>query len=168
MRTLQSLGAGRRDGGAARLSEIPALTQGTDREYVAHADVTGDLGKYGIQTPWAKSGLQINAGTEFRSESTSFNPDEENITDDIAGGGGAVLPIAGNFHVWEGFSEFNMPILDGVPFAEQLTLNGGYRYSKYTLGFSTNTYKFGVECGAHQGRPFPRQLQPSGTRAQHW
>ena len=38
-----------------------------------------------------------------------------------------------------------MPILDGVPFAEQLTLNGGYRYSKYTLGFSTNTYKFGVE-----------------------
>jgi iron complex outermembrane recepter protein len=125
--------------------EIPALQQGTDREYVMHADVTGDLGKYGVQTPWAKSGLQVNAGTEYRSESTTFNPDEENISDDIAGGAGAVLPIAGNFHVWEVFSEFNMPILDGVPFAEQLTLNGGYRYSKYTLGFSTNTYKFGVE-----------------------
>ncbi len=125
--------------------EIPALTQGTDREYVMHADVTGDLGKYGVQTPWAKSGLQVNVGTEYRSESTVFNPDEENISDDIAGGAGAVLPIAGNFHVWEAFTEFNMPILDGVPFAEQLTLNGGYRYSKYTLGFSTNTYKFGVE-----------------------
>jgi iron complex outermembrane receptor protein len=125
--------------------EVPALNQGTDREYVAHADVTGDLGKYGIQTPWAKSGLQVNAGTEYRSESTTFNPDEENITDDVAGGAGAVLPIAGNFHVWEVFSEFNMPVLDGVPFAEQLTLNGGYRYSKYTIGFSTNTYKFGVE-----------------------
>jgi outer membrane receptor protein involved in Fe transport len=125
--------------------EVPALTQGTDREYVLHADLTGDLGKYGVQTPWAKSGLQINAGTEYRSESTTFSPDEENISDDIAGGAGAVLPIAGNFHVWEAFSEFNMPILDGVPFAEQLTLNGGYRYSKYTLGFSTNTYKFGVE-----------------------
>jgi iron complex outermembrane recepter protein len=125
--------------------EVPALNQGTDREYVVHADVTGDLGKYGIQTPWAKSGLQVNAGTEYRSESTTFNPDEENISDDIAGGAGAVLPIAGNFHVWEGFAEFNMPILDGVPFAEQLTLNGGYRYSKYTIGFSTNTYKFGAE-----------------------
>jgi iron complex outermembrane recepter protein len=125
--------------------EVPALNQGTDREYVAHADVTGDLGKYGIQTPWAKSGLQVNVGTEFRSESTSFNPDEENITNDLAGGAGAVLPIAGNFHVWEGFTEFNMPILDGVPFAEQLSLNGGYRYSKYTIGFSTNTYKFGAE-----------------------
>jgi iron complex outermembrane receptor protein len=125
--------------------EIPALTQGTDREYVVHADVTGDLGKYGVQSPWAKSGLQINAGTEYRLESTTFNPDEENISDDIAGGGGAVLPIAGNFHVWEGFAEFNMPILDGVPFAEQLSLNGGYRYSKYSLGFNTNTYKFGAE-----------------------
>src|SRR6202522_1048500 len=124
---------------------VPALQQGTDREYVVHADVTGDLGKYGVQTPWAKSGLQVNGGTEYRSESTVFNPDEENISDDIAGGGGAVLPIAGNFHVWEVFSEFNMPILGGVPFAEQLTVNGGYRYSKYTLGFSTNTYKFGVE-----------------------
>jgi iron complex outermembrane recepter protein len=132
---------------AAQLNylEIPALTIGTDREYVAHADVTGDLGKYGVQTPWAKSGLQINAGAEYRSESTTFSPDEEQLSDDISGGAGAVLPIAGNFHVAEIFSEFNMPILDGVPFAEQLTLNGGYRYSKYTLGFSTNTYKFGVE-----------------------
>ncbi|HEY6621715.1 MAG TPA: TonB-dependent receptor [Steroidobacteraceae bacterium] len=132
---------------AAQLNylEIPDLTQGTDREYVVHADVTGDLGKYGIQTPWAKSGLQVNAGTEYRSESTTFNPDEENISNDIAGGAGAVLPIAGNFHVWEGFTEFNMPILDDVPFAKQLSLEGGYRYSKYTLGFSTNTYKFGVE-----------------------
>src|SRR6202789_2649927 len=132
---------------AAQLAylEAPALQQGTDREYVIHADVTGDLGKYGVQTPWAKSGLQVNGGTEYRSESTVFNPDEENISDDIAGGAGAVLPIAANFHVWEVFSEFNMPILDGMPFAEQLSLNGGYRYSKYTLGFSTNTYKFGVE-----------------------
>jgi iron complex outermembrane recepter protein len=132
---------------AAQLNylQVPALTQGTDREYVAHADVTGDLGKYGVQTPWAKTGLQVNLGTEYRSESTTFSPDEENISDDIAGGAGAVLPIAGNFHVWEVFTEFNMPILDGVPFAEQLSLNGGYRYSKYTLGFSTNTYKFGVE-----------------------
>jgi iron complex outermembrane recepter protein len=125
--------------------QVPALETGTDREYVLHADLTGDLGKYGVQTPWAKTGLQVNLGTEYRSESTTFNPDEENISDDIAGGAGAVLPIAGNFHVWEVFTEFNMPILDGVPFAEQLSINGGYRYSKYTLGFSTNTYKFGVE-----------------------
>ena len=132
---------------AAQLNylQIPALQQGSAREYVAHADVTGDLGKYGVQTPWAKSGLQVNLGAEYRSESATFQPDEENLSGDIAGGAGAILPLAGNFHVSEVFTEFNAPILDEMPFAEQLSINGGYRYSKYTLGFSTNTYKFGVE-----------------------
>lgn len=132
---------------AAQLNylQIPSLQQGTAREYVAHVDVTGDLGKYGAQSPWAKSGLQVNLGGEYRSESAVLQPDEENLLGDIAGGAGALLPLAGNFHVAEVFTEFNAPIMDGMPFAEQLTLNGGYRYSKYTLGFSTNTYKFGVE-----------------------
>ena len=125
--------------------QVPSLQQGSAREYVAHADVTGDLGKYGVQSPWAKGGLQVNLGAEYRSESANLQPDEENLLGDIAGGAGALLPLAGNFHVAEVFTEFNAPIMDGMPFAEQLTLNGGYRYSKYTLGFSTNTYKFGVE-----------------------
>jgi len=132
---------------AAQLNylQTPSLQQGSAREYVVHADVTGDLGKYGAQTPWAKSGLQVNLGAEYRSESATLQPDEENLLGDIAGGAGALLPLAGNFHVAEVFTEFNAPILDGMPFAEQLSLNGGYRYSKYTLGFSTNTYKFGAE-----------------------
>jgi iron complex outermembrane receptor protein len=132
---------------AAQLNylEIPAEQQGTAREYVAHVDVTGDLAKYGVQTPWAKTGTQVNVGAEYRSESATSNPDEENLSGDIAGGAGAILPLAGNFHVAELFAEFNAPILDEMPFAEQLSLNAGYRYSNYTLGFSTNTYKFGAE-----------------------
>jgi outer membrane receptor protein involved in Fe transport len=132
---------------AAQLNylQVPALQQGTNREYVAHVDVTGDLGKYGVQSPWAKSGAQVNLGGEYRSESDSFNPDEENISNDLAGGAGAILPISGNFHVAEVFTEFNVPVLDEMPFAEQLSINGGYRYSKYTLGFGTNTYKIGAE-----------------------
>ncbi|HEX3951854.1 MAG TPA: TonB-dependent receptor [Steroidobacteraceae bacterium] len=132
---------------AAQLNYLstPALQQGSAREYVVHADVTGDLGKYGVQAPWAKSGLQVNMGAEYRSESAVLQPDEENLLGDIAGGAGALLPLAGNFHVAEVFTEFNAPIMDEMPFAEQLTVNGGYRYSKYTLGFSTNTYKIGVE-----------------------
>jgi outer membrane receptor protein involved in Fe transport len=132
---------------AAQLNylQTPALQQGSSREYVAHADVTGDLGKYGVQTPWAKSGLQVNLGGEYRSESAVLQPDEENLLGDIAGGAGALLPLAGNYHVSEVFTEFNAPIFDDMPFANQLTVNGGYRYSKYTLGFSTNTYKIGLE-----------------------
>ncbi|MBV9913341.1 MAG: TonB-dependent receptor, partial [Sinobacteraceae bacterium] len=32
-----------------------------------------------------------------------------------------------------------------MPGADSLALEGGYRYSSYTLGFNTNTYKLGVE-----------------------
>ena len=124
---------------------IPLSQQGTAREYVVHADVTADLGKYSLQIPWAKNGPQINVGAEYRSESTTLSPDlaeEEGLG---AGGAGDVLPIAGNFHVSEAFTEVNVPIADDLPFAKQVALTAGYRYSKYTLGFTTNTYKFGVE-----------------------
>jgi iron complex outermembrane receptor protein len=124
---------------------IPLQQQGTVREYVVHADMTADLGKFGFQVPIAKSGPQINVGAEYRSESTTFDPDLAEQEGLGAGGAGDILPISGNFHVSEGFVEVNIPIADELPFAEQLAFTTGYRYSKYTLGFNTNTYKFGVE-----------------------
>jgi len=124
---------------------IPLSQQGTAREYVVHADVTADLGKYSLQVPWAKNGPQINVGAEYRSESTTLSPDLAEAEGLGAGGPGDVLPIAGNFHVSEAFTEVNIPIADDLPFAKQVAFTAGYRYSKYTLGFTTNTYKFGVE-----------------------
>src|SRR5262249_6396537 len=53
--------------------------------------------------------------------------------------------INGEFHVWEGFMEAKLPIMDQQPGAYLLSVNTGYRYSAYQLGFNTNTYKFGVE-----------------------
>ncbi len=38
-------------------------------------DVTGDLGKYGIQIPTASSGLIVNVGAEWREEKYDFDPD---------------------------------------------------------------------------------------------
>jgi outer membrane receptor protein involved in Fe transport len=130
---------------ALKYLTIPLQDQGSAREYVVHADVTADLGKFGLQLPIAKSGPQINLGAEYRSESTVFSPDLAEQEGLGAGGAGDVLPIAGNFHVSEAFLELNIPIADDLPGAYQAALTAGYRYSKYTLGFTTNTYKFGVE-----------------------
>jgi outer membrane receptor protein involved in Fe transport len=124
---------------------IPLQDNGSAREYVVHADITADLGKFGVQIPIAKSGPQINVGAEYRSESTQFNPDLAEQEGLGAGGPGDVLPIAGDFHVSEAFIEANIPIADDLPGVDQLAFTTGYRYSKYTLGFTTNTYKFGVE-----------------------
>jgi iron complex outermembrane receptor protein len=124
---------------------IPLQTSGSAREYVVHADMSADLGKFGAQIPMAKSGIQVNIGAEYRSESTVDTPDLPSEEGLGAGGVGDQLPIAGNFHVSEAFIEVNVPIADNLPGIDQLAFNTGYRYSKYTLGFTTNTYKFGLE-----------------------
>jgi iron complex outermembrane recepter protein len=41
--------------------------------------------------------------------------------------------------------EARVPILRDVPGAKALVIDGGYRYSDYSLGFSTNTYKIGLQ-----------------------
>ena len=52
----------------------PLMNQGSVKEYVASANLTGDLGKYGVQLPTAKSGLQVNFGTEYQKRVLSSNP----------------------------------------------------------------------------------------------
>jgi outer membrane receptor protein involved in Fe transport len=124
---------------------IPLLAQGTVTERVVDANVTGDLGKYGVQSPLAKSGIQVNVGFEYRQEKSNFLPDFAFQQGLGAGQGGATLPIGGQYTVREGFAEGRVPLLEDAPFAKSLSLETGYRYSSYTLGFKTNTYKFGVE-----------------------
>jgi outer membrane receptor protein involved in Fe transport len=130
---------------ATNYLSIPLLQTGTVTERVVDGNVTGDLGKYGVQTPWAKSGLAVNFGFEYRQEKSDFLPDFAYQQGLGAGQGGATPPVAGQYSVREGFMEARMPLLNDVPFAKSLSLETGYRYSSYSLDFKTNTYKFGVE-----------------------
>ncbi len=124
---------------------VPLTAQGTVTEYVADGSVTGDLGEYGAQLPWANQGLQLNAGAEWRSESTAFLPDIVDEQGSAAGSGGPVPPISGSFTVREAFTELRLPLANHQPGFEDLSLEAGYRYSKYSEGFDTNTYKLGLE-----------------------
>ncbi|HEY2202130.1 MAG TPA: TonB-dependent receptor, partial [Solirubrobacteraceae bacterium] len=54
-------------------------------------------------------------------------------------------PISGAFNVREAFTEMRLPLASHQTGAEDLSLEGGYRYSKYSEGFTTNTYKIGLE-----------------------
>jgi len=136
-------------GGVSKASlnylSVPLLINYTTTEELANASVTGDLGKYGVKLPWADNGLQVNVGAEYRSETADFSPDLEEQLGAAAGAGGPTPPISGGFHVGEGFLETRMPLADHLPAAESLAVEAGYRYSAYSLGFNTNTYKFGVE-----------------------
>jgi iron complex outermembrane receptor protein len=123
---------------------IPATWASTTKEYITDASVTGDLGKYGAKLPSAASGLNVAVGTEYRGEKFDFSPDFV-YANGLNAGGAPSLPIHGQFHVWEGFTEARLPLMDDRPFAYKLSLDAGYRYSSYTLGFNTNTYKVGLE-----------------------
>jgi outer membrane receptor protein involved in Fe transport len=130
---------------ALKYLAIPLTEQGDLSEDVVSGNVTGDLGNYGLKLPTADHGLQVNFGTEYRAEEASFRPDLAEQQGVAAGAGGKVPPVSGGFHVWEAFTEMRLPLAEHIVGAESLALEGGYRYSSYTLGFNTNTYKAGLE-----------------------
>jgi iron complex outermembrane recepter protein len=123
---------------------IPEQLQDTTQEYDVIGSVTSDLSQW-AKLPTSESGLQFNVGIEWREDAAAFNPDYVSQQGLAAGGGGATVPVAGELGVWEGFTELRMPIIQHMFLADDLSVEAGYRYSSYTLGFNTNTYKFGVE-----------------------
>jgi iron complex outermembrane recepter protein len=124
---------------------VPLLVQDTVQEYDATGSITGDLGKYGVKLPFADDGLQVNVGAEWREDASAFNPDYLSEVGDAGGGGGATTPVSGELAVSEAFTELRLPIAQHQPLFEDLSVEAGYRYSSYTLGFNTDTYKLGLE-----------------------
>ncbi len=124
---------------------IPGEQKGYTQELVWEGDMTGDLGKWGVQLPMAKSGLGVSVGADWRQEKAQLQPDYEFISNDLAGQGSPTLPTYGTFTVWEGYTEARLPIMSDMPFAKSLDVEAGYRYSEYSLSFgSTNTWKMGL------------------------
>jgi outer membrane receptor protein involved in Fe transport len=124
--------------------DIPTLITGSTEERVWDGNITGDLGKYGLKVPGNADGLLINFGSQYRSEGAILTPDAPDQSFDVLGSGGPTLPLNAGFHVWEGYIEGGLPIITDQPFAKELSFETGYRYSSYTEGFTTNTYKFGL------------------------
>lgn len=122
----------------------PGFQRGIVSTQVASASASGELGKYGIQSPWASEGVGIAIGAEYRKESLEFQSDIAFQTGDLAGQGAPTLPVSGSFNVKEVFGELRVPLVFDS-FIYNLSLTGGYRYSDYStsLGgkFNTDTYK---------------------------
>lgn len=119
---------------------------GWTKEQVVSGALTGDLGEYGIKAPWAKDAVAVAFGGEYRRESVMLDTSRDFQTGDLYGQGAKTLPIPGSgYDVEEGFAEVRVPLIQGMPFAEDLTVNGGYRYSSYNLQGTVSSYKYGAE-----------------------
>ena len=119
--------------------------EGSTTESIVSANLSGDFGEWGIQSPWAKSPVAVAVGGEYRQEQLDFRPDYEIETGDLAGQGGPEPRVQGRYSVSEAYGEVRIPVVQGQEFFEDLTLNAGYRYSSYSTAGAVTTYKYGAE-----------------------
>jgi iron complex outermembrane recepter protein len=125
--------------------QTPGTAYGNNTEQVGHLDVTGDLGKYGLISPWAREGLAVNIGVEHRKETETFAPDGAELSGNLAGFSGALVPLDVHYDVNEAFTELRAPLAHDLPGVHDLTTDVGYRWSNYNTAGVTNTYKFEVQ-----------------------
>jgi len=119
--------------------------RGTITEQIVEGTITGDLGEYGIKSPWANDALGVALGFQVRRDHLEFNPDEALLSNDLAGAGGASTEIDNSLRSTEYYAEIRAPILQDMQFAHDLNLSLGYRRSEYSTSIKADTYKIGGE-----------------------
>ena len=125
--------------------QVPAVQTGVIDQNIVTGVITGDLGTIGAKLPWADEPVKVAFGVENRRDKL------ENITDYIltggllGGSGGPTIGIKGSTNVNDVFMEASVPLVQGKTGVEQLSFDTAYRYSDYSSGITTDTYKFGVD-----------------------
>jgi len=99
-------------------------------------------------------------GTEWRSSSFDFTPDEALLTGDVAGFN-AIDPASGEIDVWELFVELSVPLLSDMSGIEALDGTVAYRYSDYDLDQTggVNTFLGGLDWKVNESLAFGAQFQ---------
>ncbi len=109
----------------------PAIQKTVGILYDVQANVTGDLGKYGITSPFADDGVAIALGAEFRKD-RQFSTATAGFREDYSGS-----DSDRSLHVWEANTELQLPLVQEKPFAHLVQANLAGRLSKYSSNPST-------------------------------
>jgi len=123
--------------------QIPLVQTGFTTQQVVSGSVTGNLGEYGLKSPYADSGVAVVLGLEMRRDVLSKTVDSAFATGDGAGQGGPTKGLKGTTQVREFFTEASVPLVNDKPLAKLISLDAAYRKSSYSRGIETDTYKVG-------------------------
>jgi outer membrane receptor protein involved in Fe transport len=126
---------------AAGTLATPGVLTGKTKESIAQAFVTGDTG---FHLPTADNSVKVVFGGEYRTENYNLVADEVFEQGLLLGQGGPTPSTAGKFHLWELFTEINIPLVEEKKFIEKLVFEGGFRHSDYSLSGGADTYKMGL------------------------
>ena len=85
--------------------------------------------------------LSVVAGGEYRKEASVSNPDAITQGNDAWISG--LLPVRGEFDVYDFFAELSLPIFADRSFAKELSLDGAVRTSHYSTAGDSTSWKFG-------------------------
>lgn len=115
------------------------------------AQVRGTIaGEAGFSSPWAEEAVSFAIGGEYRKYHAQQSSDTlAKLSGELGGAGGATPDVDGTYDVYEAFGEVIAPIVTDKPGFHSLTVEGGLRYSKYSIDGrtasqpKTTTYKFG-------------------------
>ena len=130
---------------AVAFISVPSFQDGNTYQYMGQGTLTGDLGQYGMKSPWAEDGIGIAGGFEWRKDQLDYNPDALFQSGDLAGQGGTTPPTSGSIETTDLFIEAKFPLFSGMAFAESLTLGGGYRHSDVSTSGSYSTWKLDAD-----------------------
>ncbi|MEM1435684.1 MAG: TonB-dependent receptor [Pseudomonadota bacterium] len=86
--------------------------------------------------------VQVAFGFEQRTEEGFSKPDP--VTEAGESVANQVFTTEGNFTVNELFAEVDVPLLEDIPFAQELTLNAQYRWFDYDTFGSDDVYRIGM------------------------
>ena len=117
---------------------------GFAEQTVLSGALIGQLGRYGIKSPFSNEGVGVVGGAEYRIESIRNDPEAVFVNGDLA----STSPqraVSGTYNVYEFFGESHIPLVDDQPFIRKLSLDLSDRYANYNLQGPANSYKIGGE-----------------------
>ena len=124
----------------------PFLFDSQTTEQIVSGNIAGNLGGYGLESPWAADGFGLSIGAEYRRSTVEFVPDgnlQQGLTTFRPGFMMKPIPKTA-IKVWEVFPELRIPIAKDQAGFQSLDAEFGYRYSDYSVGFETSTWKAGL------------------------
>ncbi|WAC46790.1 TonB-dependent receptor [Asticcacaulis sp. SL142] len=92
--------------------------------------ISGDLGRYGVTSPWAADGLAMVLGFEHREETLDTRYDQVQLD-------AGQNDIDGKVKAEEIYAELDVPIASDKPYINSLDLSLGYRTSTFNVSSST-------------------------------
>ena len=142
---------------AAGYLASPTTLDAKVTQTVAGANISGELFSLFGADP-----IGISVGGEYRRETSSnvFDP----LTQQGLNGNNALPSTSGRFHLYEGFGEAIVPLLQDRPFFHSLSIRGAVRVSRYSTVGTTYSYNYGGEWAPIEDVRF-RVIQARSVRA---